>query len=84
MDSSIVVALISGLCVAIPSLIATIVSNTNNKKQAENNKNLTIYRIDQLEKKVDKHNGVMERTFILEERVKEIANDIKELKEYHK
>ena len=84
MDSSIVVALISGVCVAVPSLVATIVSNMNNKKQAENNKNLTIYRIDQLEKKVDKHNGVMERTFILEERVKEIANDIKELKEYHK
>ena len=27
------------------------------------------YRINQLEKKVEKHNGVMERTFILETRM---------------
>lgn len=30
---------------------------------------LTTYRIEQLEKKVDKHNTVIERTFKLEERV---------------
>ena len=34
---------------------------------------LTNYRIEQLEKKVDKHNSVIERTFILEEKVK-VAN----------
>ena len=28
---------------------------------------LTIYRIEQLEKKVDKHNSVMERTYKLEQ-----------------
>lgn len=69
----ITVALISGLCVAIPSVIATI---TTNKK----NKDLTIYRIDQLEIKVDKHNSVMERTFKIEEDIKHIKEDVKELK----
>lgn len=69
----IITALISGLCVAIPSVIATI---TTNKK----NKDLTIYRIDQLEIKVDKHNSVMERTFKIEEDIKHIKEDIKELK----
>jgi hypothetical protein len=34
---------------------------------------LTNYRIGQLEKKVDKHNTVIERTFILEEQMK-VAN----------
>lgn len=80
----ILVALIGGLCVAIPNLIATLVSNKNSKRQAEENKNLTIYRIDQLETKVDKHNSVMERTFIIEEKIKEMNDDIKELKAYHK
>ena len=42
--------------------------------------NLIKYRIDQLEKKVEKHNSVMERTFILEEDVKYIKQDIEELK----
>lgn len=69
----ITVALISGLCVAIPSVIATI---TTNKK----NKDLTIYRIDQLEIKVDKHNSVVERTFKIEEDIKHIKEDIRDLK----
>ena len=80
----ITIALIGGLCVAIPNLIATLVSNKNSKRQAEENKNLTLYRIDQLETKVDKHNSVMERTFIIEEKIKEMNDDIKELKSYHR
>lgn len=80
----IAIALIGGLCVAIPNLIATLVSNKNSKRQAEENKNLTLYRIDQLETKVDKHNSVMERTFIIEEKIKEMNDDIKELKTYHR
>ena len=31
------------------------------------------YRIEQLEKKVEKHNSIVERTYILEEKVK-VAN----------
>lgn len=84
MSEAIAVALISGLCVGLPSLIATLVSNRNNIKQAEENKNLTLYRINQLESKVDKHNSVVERTFRLEGQVTEIFHDIKELKSYHK
>ena len=38
------------------------------------------YRIDQLEKKVEKHNNVMERTFTLEEDVIHLKEDIKALK----
>jgi len=33
---------------------------------------LTAYRIEQLEKKVDKHNQIMERTFRLEENMKAV------------
>lgn len=84
MDSTIIVALITGLCAAIPSLIATLVSSNNSKKQTEESRKLTVYRLDQLEKKMDKHNSVMERTFILEEKIQEMTNDIKELKSYHK
>lgn len=32
--------------------------------------NLTIYRIEQLEKKVDIHNGVQERVLVIEEQIK--------------
>lgn len=41
---------------------------------------LTNYRIEQLEKKVDKHNGVIERTFDLEGRMREAEHDIRDMK----
>ncbi len=42
---------------------------------------LTNFRLEQLEKKVDKHNTVIERTYRLEEQMQEAFNDIRELKE---
>lgn len=42
---------------------------------------LTNYRIQQLEKKVDKHNSVMERTYILEEKMKVANHRIEDLEE---
>ena len=45
---------------------------------------MTNYRIEQLEKKVEKHNNVVERTYKLEGRVNEVEHEVKDLKEYHK
>ena len=70
---AIITAIIGGVCVAIPSIIATISSNKRSTA-------LITYRVDQLEKKVEKHNSVVERTFRLEEDFKNIQEDIKELK----
>lgn len=44
----------------------------NRKSQA-----LIAYRLEQLEKKVDKHNSVVERTFILEGKVNELQHDLR-------
>jgi hypothetical protein len=40
---------------------------------------LTNYRLEQLEKKVDKHNSVIERTYILEEKMKVANHRIEDL-----
>lgn len=45
---------------------------------------LTNYRIEQLEKKVDKHNGVIEKTYNLEKDVQEIRKDVDDLTDEHK
>lgn len=42
---------------------------------------LTAYRIGQLEKKVEKHNSVIERTAILERDLKAVWHNIDELKD---
>lgn len=41
---------------------------------------LTLYRIEQLEKKVDKHNNVIARTYQLEGRMNEAEHEIRDLK----
>jgi hypothetical protein len=41
---------------------------------------LTIYRIEQLEKKVDAHNRLIERTCKLEGQMVEVQHDIRDLK----
>lgn len=42
---------------------------------------LTSYRLERLEKQVEKHNGVIERTFKLEGRMTEAEHDIKYIKD---
>lgn len=63
-------SLISGLCVAIPSIIATY---TTNKKT----NTLITYRLDILEKKVQEHNNWSLRIQHLEDEVKYIEDKIK-------
>ncbi len=40
---------------------------------------LTNYRLQQLERKVEKHNSVVERTYILEEQIKVVNHRIADL-----
>lgn len=45
---------------------------------------LTNYRLEQLEKKVDKHNNFAERIPVLEEKIKVEEHRIEDLEAYHK
>ncbi len=60
----------SEVLVAVIAFIGTLIGTFGGILTANR---LTNYRIRQLEKKVDKHNGVVERTLILEEKLK-VAN----------
>ncbi len=42
---------------------------------------LTQYRLQQLEEKVNKHNHLVERTFVLEGQMTEVQHDIRDIKE---
>ena len=45
---------------------------------------LTNYRIEQLEKKVEKHNNFAERIPVIEEKLKVEQHRIEDLEQYHK
>ena len=58
---------------AVPSLLTLIGVILTNRKQTA----LVVYRLDQLEKKQDKHNQVIERTYKLEQKVDDLEKRIK-------
>ena len=66
---SIVIALITGGLAVISNVIIAFQSNSK-----------TIYRIDQLEKKVEKHNNMIERMYSVETKVEELEKDVIDLK----
>lgn len=68
--TNIIVAVISGLCVAIPSIIATISSNKRSN-------DLILYRINELDKKVHEHNNLIDRMYKVEKEVALLKDDIK-------
>ena len=61
-------AIICGLISAASAIIVSVITAVYNNK-------LIIYRLEQLEKKMDKHNNVIERVTILETKVAELEND---------
>lgn len=67
--------------VALISLVGTILGSFGGIVTANK---LVAYRIEQLEKKVDKHNGFGTRIPVIEEQVKVINHRIDDLETYHK
>lgn len=61
-------AIISAVAVIAGTVISAVVSNQ-----------LIKYRIEQLEKKVDKHNNIIERTYQLETEIEVLENKVENL-----
>lgn len=73
MSESILVSILSLFGTLIGSLCGILTANK-----------LTLYRIQQLEKKVEKHNGVIDRVYALEKHEAVIQEEIEHLSNYHK
>lgn len=67
------VAIIGGLCTAVPATLTTILSNRKSTT-------LMNYKIDKLEEKVNKHNNLIERMFNVEKDIALIKEEINEMK----
>lgn len=79
MSEALMAALLSGGTAIVVCLINNICQQRNVQKQHERTVSLIEYRIDELTKKVDKHNSVVERMYVLEERQNAINNKIEDL-----
>lgn len=80
MNPTVITAIISGLCVAIPTIISVIVSsNTRDAVNEERIKHLS-EKMDDLSVKVERHNHLVERIAVVERDVKTAFNRIDELR----
>lgn len=73
MDNTVLIAILSFVGTLIGSLAGILTANK-----------LTNYRIEQLEKKVEKHNNVIERVYKLEKYEAVMQEEIEHLKEQNK
>lgn len=69
------------IIVAILSLFGTLFGTFGGILTANK---LTNYRIEQLEKRVEKHNNVIERVFNIEKQLAVDEEEIEHLKDFHK
>lgn len=69
MDNVVIVALINAVVTLVGTFGGILVANK-----------LTTFRIEQLEKKVEKHNNTIERTYKLEQKVADLDGEIEDLK----
>jgi len=66
-------AVLSAFVTGVLSLIGVYIANRKSSA-------LIAYRLEQLEQKVNKHNNLIERTYILEGQVQELQHDMRDVK----
>ena len=64
------------IAAAITAILGFLGTYLSNQKQSV----LIAYRIEELEKKVNKHNNLIERMYQAEGHIEELQNDVKEMK----
>ena len=89
MSAEIWVAIITGVLSLTGVIVTVCVGNKKNAETSKQQTNLTLYRIDQLETKVNKHNNLIERMYnverrldVDEEKIKVANNRIHDLEEH--
>ena len=77
MDSTILVAIITGLCTAVPCVVATF--TTNNTREALQSERLSnmAQKIDELTAKVEQLSSFDKRLSLLEQTIERIITDMK-------
>lgn len=95
MSDAVIVAIVTSVLTLIGTVITVLATNKQTlsaldkkseltdaqiKAQLERHQVVTDTKIDELTRKVEKHNNLIERTYILEGAMKEVQHDIRDMK----
>lgn len=91
MTEGILIAIITAGLSLVGVVVSVAFGNRQTAKTVKSQTDLTIYRIEELEKKQDKHNNVIERLYVVEGKIDKIDEKLKvenhrinELAQFHK
>ena len=91
MTEGVIIAIITAGLSLIGVIITVLFGNKKTQQNIKEQGDLTLYRIEQLEKKQDKHNTLIERMYkveedigIIKEKIKVEDHRIEDLEQYHK
>lgn len=91
MTEGVIVAIITAGLSLVGVIITVVYGNKKTQQAIQAQTDLTLYRIDRLEEKQDKHNSVIERMYkveedisLLKEKVKVENHRIDDLEQFHK
>ena len=80
MSEAIIVALITGGCGVLAQWLIGSRSRKDQQAQLEKHQAVTDTKIEELTRKVEKHNNLIERTYKLEGAMQEVQHDIRDMK----
>lgn len=80
MDATVQVAFVSVIGSIIVAVISYIANRQGAKDASETNAKLVVYRLQELERKQERFNNLIERTFRLEGRVTALEQDVQDIK----
>lgn len=69
MSAEIWVAIVTGVFTLAGVIITVIYGNKRTDKKIQEQSDITVYRIEQLERKQDKHNNLIERMYSCEDKI---------------
>lgn len=79
-DPIVTASLVSGICVAAPTIITTIVNNSAHDRVTDERMKSTSEKIEKLSERVNKHNSLIERMTIVERDLKTAWRQIDDIK----
>ena len=83
-DPIVTAAIVSGVCVAVPTIITTLVNNSAHNKVIDERMKLTSEKIEELSERMNKHNNLIERMVIVERDLKTAWRQIDDIKQEKK
>ena len=78
MSDAVIVGLITAVAAVVCQVIISMSGRSAAQRERAESNRLIVYRLEQLETKVDKHNNVIERTYQLEKDADVFKEQIKE------